>query len=107
MEAGQSIYFPSGWHHAVLNLEQTVFTSAFHQTTNIYPDKNTLIKRLEVGRYTYYPPSNAPVSDFDGKKGGGGGENAGSEWSRSPRDNGGVVLKTLLKLFPNAFEASM
>ena len=100
-----------------MNLEQNVFTSAFHQTTNIYPDKNTLVQRLELGRYTYDPPTHAPVSDHArarsnsggkgepvGGQGGGGMEN---EWRGAARDNGGDVLKTLMKVFPNAYEVSV
>lgn len=109
VEAGQAIYFPAGWHHAVLNLEQNVFTSAFHQTTNVYPDKNTLVQRLEFGRYTYTPPPNTPQSEYvrssSSSRGVGNGAGSKSEWNGASRDNGGVVLKTLLKLFPNAYEA--
>lgn len=111
VSAGQAIYFPAGWHHAVLNLEQNVFTSAFHGTTNIYPDKNTLVDRLEFGQYTYDPPPGAPMPDVHGEIAN---KNPNAESSFGGRDDdrppletdGGIVLQTFLKQFPNSFEAN-
>lgn len=120
VSAGQAIYFPAGWHHAVLNLEQNVFSSAFHQTTNIYPDKNTLVDRMEFGRFTYEPPPGAPEPDVPVPKppsnaegGGGGGRGGGGpprpgEFEGGPpplEQDGGIVFQTFLTQFPDSFEA--
>ena len=48
VHAGQAIYFPTGWHHGVLNLDETVFVSAFHRTSNVFPDKHTLMNRMNL-----------------------------------------------------------
>ena len=102
VSAGQAIYFPAGWHHAVLNLEQNVFTSAFHQTTNIYPDKNTLVDRLEFGRFTYDPPPGAPVMGTPSPKPPADSNGGGPP---PPERDGGIVFQTFLAEFPDSFEA--
>ena len=52
MHPGQAIYFPTGWHHGVLNLDETVFVSAFHSTSKsaptIAPPYGSLLHRKNV-----------------------------------------------------------
>ena len=65
--AGEAMYFPTGWFHAVINLDETVFMASFHvDSSTLVPDKDQVHQKWTNTHFNQYtPPPKPPLSLSD------------------------------------------